>query len=318
MTDTSTDIKNTHGLVSIAMCTYNGAVHIKEQLDSLINQTYPHLEIVIVDDGSTDNTVQIIHEYAQKDYRIKLYQNEKNLGYNKNFEKAVQLTTGAYIAISDQDDIWALHKIAAMLESCPVTAPAENIFIYSISREFSGNTPQTGEENKPIRYYEGAVPEKLVFDSPIHGHACMFHRTLLAKALPFPEQVFYDWWLSMIASATGKVICVKETLTYHRIWNNNNSKVLLDIEEKTVRTDKLRKQSIAAMEAFLQRPFANKKTREVLESYSYLLRQKKKSTFSWPMFIFYFKNRAITFHYKRKRNFISLLKNSIKKSFTGL
>lgn len=318
MNDSGIDIKISPGLVSIAMCTCNGAVHLKEQLDSLIRQTYQHLEIIIVDDCSTDNTPQIVKEYAQKDNRIKFYQNEKNLGYNKNFEKAVQFTTGLYIAISDQDDIWALHKIETMLRSCPPAEMAGAIFIYSISREFTGATPQTCEENKPIRYYEGSMPEKLVFDSPIHGHACLFHRSLLPKAIPFPEHVFYDWWLSMIASATGKVICVKETLTYHRIWNNNSSKVLMDIKERTKRTDKLRRQSIASMEAFLHLPFANEKTREVLERYIYLLRQRKKNRFSWPLFVFYFKNRVVTFHYKRKRNLVSLMKNSIKKSFTGL
>jgi glycosyltransferase involved in cell wall biosynthesis len=317
MSEPNTDIKNYTGLVSIAMCTYNGAVHLNEQLDSLIRQTYPNLEIVIVDDCSTDNTPEVVKEYAQKDNRIKFYQNEKNLGYNKNFERAVQLTTAAYIAISDQDDIWALYKIETMLRSCP-SAEADNIFIYSISKEFTGTIPQTGEENKPIRYYEGSMPEKLVFDSPIHGHACMIHRSLLPKSIPFPEHVFYDWWLSMIASATGKVICVKETLTYHRIWNNNNSRVLMDIKEKTERTEKLRRQSIASMEVFLQLPFANEKTREILEKYIYLLRQKKKNAFSWGLFVFYFKNRAVTFHYKRKRNIISLTKNSVRKSFSGL
>jgi glycosyltransferase involved in cell wall biosynthesis len=318
MNEAVADINTDRPLVSIAMCTYNGAAYIQEQLDSILRQTYPHLEIIIVDDGSTDTTCETVQAVQQKDNRIKFYRNEINLGYNKNFEKAVLLTTGAYIAISDQDDIWALHKIETMLRYCPPPGRERNVFIYSLSREFYGAVPETSEENKPIRYYEGKMPEKLVFDSPVHGHACIFHRSLLQEALPFPETTYYDWWLSMIASATGTVIGIKQTLTYHRIWTNNSSRELMNIQAKEERTQRLRLQSITAMEAFLQRPCANEPTRTLLEKYINLLRQKKDNKFSWPLFVFFFKNRAITFHYKRKRNMISLLKNSFKKAFAGL
>src|ERR1700744_3577317 len=93
-------------LISVALCTYNGEKYIKEQLDSIINQTYTCIEVIIVDDGSTDSTYDIISDYALRDNRIKCFKNETNLGFNKNFEKAVSLTSGEYIAISDQDDIW--------------------------------------------------------------------------------------------------------------------------------------------------------------------------------------------------------------------
>jgi glycosyltransferase involved in cell wall biosynthesis len=301
-------------LVSIALCTYNGEKFLAEQLDCIINQTYQNLEIIITDDVSTDNTKQIIEAYQQKDSRIKFYQNEKNLGYNKNFEKACSLTTGEYIAISDQDDIWELHKIETMMREWKNNA----LLIYSISRDFYGDAPERGEQNKPIRLYEGSLPEKLVFDSPIHGHSMMFKRELLLAALPFPSDVFYDWWLSMIASSIGRVDLVAETMTYHRMGMNNNSRVLTSITEKEERIDKLRKQSIHHMEEFLSRPVANKQTRSLLEKYISLMRNKKSNNFSWSLFLFFWKNRAITFHYKRKRNIFSLLKNSFKKSLTGL
>ena len=308
------EINESTPLVSVALCTYNGAAYLQEQLDGIINQTYTNLEIVIIDDGSTDGTQQIIASYQQKDNRIQFFQNEKTLGYNKNFEKAFQLTTGRYIAISDQDDVWVLHKIETMLAKWNKDA----VFAYSLSIDFFGNAPVLGEENKPIRYYEGNMPEKLAFDSPIHGHACMFHRSLLDKAIPFPADVYYDWWLSMVASATDKVDCIKETLTYHRIYGNNSSRQLIDIAEKKERTDKVRQQCILHMKTFLSRPFGNPKTRAVIEEYTSLLEYKKNNRFSWSLFIFFFSHREITFHYKRKRNVFSLVKNSFKKSFTGL
>jgi glycosyltransferase involved in cell wall biosynthesis len=107
-------------LVSIAMCTYNGAKFMAKQLESIINQTYKNLEIVIVDDRSTDDTVAIVEQFAKNDERIKFYQNETNLGFNKNFEKAVNLTTGDYISISDQDDIWLPTKIEDLLNAIAI------------------------------------------------------------------------------------------------------------------------------------------------------------------------------------------------------
>src|ERR1700709_1166359 len=101
-------------LVSIALCTYNGAAYLKEQLDTLVNQTYPNCEIICVDDCSTDNTVEILKQYTHSYPQIKLHINSKNLGYTKNFEKAIGLCSGEYIALCDQDDIWDKNKISIM------------------------------------------------------------------------------------------------------------------------------------------------------------------------------------------------------------
>src|ERR1700742_3478188 len=98
-------------LISVALCTYSGEKFLQEQMDSILAQTYKNLEIVIVDDCSTDRTIDIINSYAEKDKRIKLFQNDTNLGFNKNFEKALSLTTGEYISISDQDDTWLPQKL---------------------------------------------------------------------------------------------------------------------------------------------------------------------------------------------------------------
>ncbi len=99
-------------LVSIAMTTYNGEKYLSAQLDSILNQTYKNLEIIICDDCSTDDTRQILTNYSKKDSRIKLFFNDKNLGYSKNFQKAISLCTGNFISLSDQDDIWIPEKIS--------------------------------------------------------------------------------------------------------------------------------------------------------------------------------------------------------------
>ena len=97
--------------VSVVMCTYNGAQYLKEQLDSIIGQTYPIHELIIQDDCSTDNTVAILKKYEADYPFVRLYVNEHNIGYNQNFKSAVMKATGDYIAISDQDDVWFPQKL---------------------------------------------------------------------------------------------------------------------------------------------------------------------------------------------------------------
>ena len=84
-------------LISIALCTYNGANFLQQQLDSILNQTYKHIELVIVDDGSSDGTKDILKQYAAKYEQIKLYFNETNIGFNANFQKAISFCSGDFI-----------------------------------------------------------------------------------------------------------------------------------------------------------------------------------------------------------------------------
>lgn len=98
--------------VSIVLCTYNGEKFIREQIDSLLSQTVPIYEIIIQDDCSTDGTWNILRDYQSlRPDIIKLFRNEHNLFWNQNFYSAIQKATGDYIALCDQDDIWADNKI---------------------------------------------------------------------------------------------------------------------------------------------------------------------------------------------------------------
>src|SRR4051812_31015555 len=99
-------------LVSIVMATFNGARFLQQQLQTITEQTYRELEIIICDDASTDDTRSIIQAFALKDPRIRWIFNETNLGINKNFEQGFREAKGAFIAIADQDDVWKTEKIA--------------------------------------------------------------------------------------------------------------------------------------------------------------------------------------------------------------
>lgn len=304
-------------LVSIAMCTYNGAMYLQQQMDSLLLQTYPHIEIIAVDDASSDSTKHILEENANKDKRIRPYINEKNIGYNKNFEKAIGLCSGQYIAISDQDDIWEADKIETMMKLWP----GNSSFVYSLSGTFFNNDLENRRPPPRVVYTDIDDVYKLVFNSPVHGHACMFRKELAAACMPFPDDlIYYDWWLSMHAAATGTVGYIPKILSWHRIHEKNSSKTILSIKDDEVRNEKLRQQSIQAIEAFCNRNVLKQPEKNSLLQYASILKTMDGKKFSWPMFRYVFGNRKKVFHYKKQKPFIvfSYLKRAARMAYKGI
>lgn len=301
-------------LVSIVMCTCNAELFLQQQLNSILQQTYTALEIIIIDDASTDVTQDIILEYAEADKRIRYIFNDTKLGFNKNLETSISLSNTANIAVAEQDGIWELNKIEAMMKHWPEDCN----FIYSLSKEFNGLEPKRNEGNKILNYYAGSKPQKLFFDTPIYGHACIFQKSLIADALPFPAEVSYDWWLSVIASSTGKVGCVPLTLTYQRLKNAHTVKKIVNSKTKQEQLHQMQKQRITSIDLFLQKSFIKNEVRIFLLRYKKRLTEKKDNFFSITFFLFYLRNSNITFHYKVDMTILSLLKHSFRRAFTGL
>ena len=124
-------------MISVAMATYNGEKFLKEQLDSIFSQTMPIDELVICDDCSKDKTIEIIQSY-QKRYPIKLFQNEKNLGYKLNFKEAMDYCSGDFIFLCDQDDIWMKDKVEKMISKIQGNSKIQALassFVYIDSKE---------------------------------------------------------------------------------------------------------------------------------------------------------------------------------------
>ena len=302
-------------LVSVVMCTYNGEKFLRPQIDSILSQTWSNLELVIVDDVSSDDTVMIIDEYSRKDSRVKYFVNEKNIGYNKNFEKAIGLAHGNYIAPCDQDDIWELSKLETMMNAWP----AGSSFIYSLSGSFSGNDFVTRTAAPRVHYSAIDDTHLLVFNSPVHGHSCMFKKELVALCFPFPADIFYDWWISMHAASTGHIGCVPFTLTWHRVHEKNSSRTLTSIHNKEERNRQLRAQSVYFVETFFKKGVAREKEKKSLLEYASLLKTMDGKKFSWAMFAYVMKHRKLVFHYKKKTFvFLSHIKHAYRMARKGL
>src|SRR6266481_8759069 len=126
--------------ISVAMCTYNGGRFLAEQLESIAVQTRLPDELVVCDDRSTDESVEIVRNFARHaPFPVQLEINEENLGSTKNFEKAISLCQGEIVALADQDDVWYRHKLdwiekAFARSSAPVAAFSDADLIDNDSR----------------------------------------------------------------------------------------------------------------------------------------------------------------------------------------
>lgn len=226
-------------LISVALCTYNGSAFLREQLDSVIAQRYAHWELVVVDDCSTDSTRAILEEYAGNDARICLHYNQQNLGYNKNFEKALGLCQSDLIAICDQDDIWHPDKLEKQVQLI-----GDHTLVYHDS-EFVNAQGQSMNRriSDKLNFYRGGAPEVFMFLNCVSGHSILLKKEVLQKSLPFPDNFHYDQWLAFNATCLGSIDFVPEALVKYRQHSSNNTDILA---LKTV--EKSADQKVAALE----------------------------------------------------------------------
>lgn len=194
--------------VSVVVCTYNGQKYLREQLNSILRQTYSADEIIIQDDGSTDNTWEIIQEYCENSSNIKAFHNEEGHGINNNFFSAFKrVKAGNLIAVSDQDDIWDNSKLEKQVNSI-----GNKLLCCSMSKPFS-------EDGFPVAY-SGRVPNihplSLFCCNKIPGHTMMFRQELLYLA-PFQScKVIYDQQIAITAAISDNISFINEPLVSNR------------------------------------------------------------------------------------------------------
>jgi glycosyltransferase involved in cell wall biosynthesis len=289
--------------VSVVMSTYNGSAYVAEQIESIIHQTYSDLEIILADDASTDNTFDILKSYAEKDKRIVAYQRKENVKYNINFSEACAKSTGAYIAISDQDDVWELDKIEKQLKK--IKEDPNNILVHCISARFEERSHPHLGSIKRMNFFRGNDIKSFYLANYVLGHAMMFRRSLLDAALPFPPNVYYDWWLAAYACTTGRIEFVDEILVWHRIHQTNATgaakpKILFKDQTKSILPTILSIPGIPAKDYEFGK--------ELLNRYQHF-----EGSFSWPVFWFLFRNSPTVYgHKQRLFPLFSYLKHSLR------
>ena len=209
--------------IDILLATYNGEEYIKEQIDSILNQTYSNFRLLISDDNSTDKTLEIIRDYEKKDDRIKVFENKENNGVIKNFEFLLKQVDSDLYMLSDQDDVWYENKIEetyrklkeddADLVFTDLEVVDENLnTIYSSMNNYKG---LTNKINKTIGSY------KLVYlYNVITGCTILSKKKFIKEILPLPndtKNLLHDMWIGLVIALKGKISYLnKPTIKYRQ------------------------------------------------------------------------------------------------------
>jgi len=229
---------NEYPLVSVVLGTFNGERYLEEQLRSVLEQTYKQLEILAIDDGSSDGTVRILREFAALDPRIRVVINERNLGFIRNFEKGCSLSAGHWIALCDQDDFWMPDKIEKM-----VAGIGQFPMIYCDSELCGEDLHPLGKKISDLVHYQSFDDcRQLCVFSRMYGHATLITRELFDKASPFLEEVPHDGWLAFHATLYGGVAYLPEVLVKYRQHAGNVFGVVGRKKKKQQFADKKRKE----------------------------------------------------------------------------
>jgi rhamnosyltransferase len=219
--------------VFILMGTYNGELYLKDQIRSVQNQTYRSWVLFIRDDGSVDDTINILNTYQQKDARIQIVlDNKGNLGTLGNYNElcSVALKNNANtVFFCDQDDVWMPDKIKTQIESiqeieamhgkdCPILVHTDLTVVDTRLKRI----------HKSFLAYHGVrnVNEKslctLLAQNYITACASTINRALLNIATPIPEEaLMHDWWFALCAAACGQIMYIETPMTLYRQHYNN-------------------------------------------------------------------------------------------------
>lgn len=290
--------------ISVVLCTYNGSAFIDEQVASILAQQYQPSELIIQDDCSTDDTWDKLLQWQQRSPLIRLFRNEQNLGYNKNFEQVIQRATGDFIAISDQDDIWLPEKFTRLL---PAFTNEEVVLAHNRSVRLE-NGHLDYRKSKLQHHFSGNDTRKLFFFNQIMGHDMLFRKSLVQHIIPIPPGMSYDWWIAVVATCYGTVASVEDYLVHHRIHGQNN------YFTKSTAARKKELDLDATLQLFAAIPALKPTNKAYLNRLLQLLQQKQeKPGFNGPFFFFLYRNRKIIFGHKRRAiPELSYFKNSIK------
>jgi glycosyltransferase involved in cell wall biosynthesis len=221
--------------ISIALATYNGARYLPEQLNSFLAQTYPPFELVVGDDGSTDETLGILEDFAAKaPFPVRIYRNPKNLGFADNFLQTAERCDGDWIAFSDQDDYWSPTKLERVSRAIDDHSSSELLLV--------AHRVEIADENlRPLRRSPNLRQWRFTQLRPrgsISGLSSLWGCFMICRAdlvrdidwrertfnenawrnlgCPKDRQVAHDRWISLLANALGSTLLLVDVLGLFR------------------------------------------------------------------------------------------------------
>jgi glycosyltransferase involved in cell wall biosynthesis len=221
--------------LSIALCTYNGAVYLKEQLESIARQTRTPDELIISDDRSTDDTVRLIEEFAATaGFPVRLSVNKSNLGTAKNFEKAISLCRGDVILLSDQDDVWHSDKLESVERIFDAKPQLSLVFsnaelLDETLRRFDETLFDRLDFNdrKQRLIKNGRALDVQLRENLICGCTVAFRANLKELVLPISGHgpLVHDGWIVLLIAAVGEIDFINRPLLKYRQHSTQQSRV---------------------------------------------------------------------------------------------
>lgn len=214
-------------IIDIVMPTYNGEKYLKEQIDSILNQSYKDIRLIISDDGSKDSTVQILKEYEEKDERVKVYVQPQNLGVVGNIEFLLKKVENPYYMLADQDDVWLQEKVEKSLEKLK-KENADLVFgdLEVVNKELKTMYLSFGDFmllNRKINKYINSDRLNYLYNC-VTGCTVLARKETIEKILPLPTRskyLIHDHWIGIMASLNGKLAYMPEKYIKYRQHGNN-------------------------------------------------------------------------------------------------
>lgn len=210
-------MKLTSPEVSVVIATYNGQRYLADQLRSVLRQDHSDFEIILIDDCSTDDTVQIAADiFSGAGFtEFSIVQNPSNLGINTTFQKGVEISRGAYIAFCDQDDTWEPGKLSTLLNLIRESG-ADVAYAPSVKMRSDGRT-----EGLLIRPGTYRNRFRRFLQNRARGASMLVSSLFLQQLLPFSAYDYYDKWIIFHALAAGKVAICSIPLDCYRVHSEN-------------------------------------------------------------------------------------------------
>ena len=205
-------------LVSVVIPVYNASKYLAKTLDSALSQTYKNLEIILINDCSTDNSLEIMRDYEKADFRIRVLDSEKNQGVAAVRNRGIQAATGEYIALLDSDDVWVEDKIERQLK----LLKENNAQIAYSSYSF------IDENDQPIMH-PFIVPEETTYKQMLKcneiGCSTAIVEADLFKKHPFKKEFYHEdyvLWMELL-SIPVRAVGISDVLVYYRYSSGSRS-----------------------------------------------------------------------------------------------
>ena len=213
--------------ITIIMPVYNGEIYIEESINSILQQSYSNLELIIVNDGSTDRTKEVIDKFFY-DIRIKYYEFHENKGKVSALNKGYQLATGDFIVFLAADDVLGDASLDKRLCNISEDTPAAFCNMCMCDEELNPIQKFYGDSKRTLFWEFDS--EELLYTNLVSGGTIIIRRDITDKIFPIPESLkFEDWWLTFWTLYFSKRITYQnEPLVYYRIHGKNDNGSLSD------------------------------------------------------------------------------------------